>query len=612
MAFSLNTDGGTGRSGYLDTLAQSFFVDRTIMATKVDLYFSEKEGVLPVELSLRKVENDQPSPNVIVNSSVVVDGANINLSSNSLIATTFTFPNPILLETGQYCFTLSSDSKKNKVYTAEIGGVDIATEALITKQPYTGVLYLSSNGTSWDVDQTRDIKFKLYRANVTSTTATVDFVLPKNNFSSVNLTVLENDPFKSSAGSAVLRVYHKDHGFTTGALVKFNGLKGAFDYQGNANAVVSYNGIRFDFIDNTEFSVSNVTNTGYTVILGTNAAVTANITEGRFGGSAITATTYVPYSTIYPSISVAAPAKTSVTHKIKTTDESLTVSGFETINPDEYTFNDVKLIVDPRNRAVSMAGADSFLYRVELTSSDSYVSPVITIPNSSVLFVTPDINNPSTADNLSIDLKTIASSNTRISFSATGTVSIGGANERANVKSMVPGAFVTISGAGNANNNGTFRITSVSTDGSTFSIPSANTEPTGNSISIVYRPMYVAEEAANGSSSRAKYVTRKISLATPATAVLVRFAVSKPVGTDVEVYYKTQSANEAATFDSKEFTRLTLDTAIKDTVRDQFVDVEQFIDNLTAFDAIVVKIVYKSTNIAFYPEAKDLRIIALA
>ena len=57
--------------------------------------------------------------------------------------------------------------------------------------------------------------------------------------------------------------------------------------------------------------------------------------------------------------------------------------------------------------------------------------------------------------------------------------------------------------------------------------------------------------------------------------------------------------------------KLSLGT-ITTTIKDQFVDVEKFVENLTAFSAIVVKIVLKSTTIANYPEVKDLRIIALA
>jgi hypothetical protein len=176
---------------------------------------------------------------------------------------------------------------------------------------------------------------------------------------------------------------------------------------------------------------------------------------------------------------------------------------------------------------------------------------------------------------------------------------------------MRAGAYVTIAGAGDPTNNGTFRLVTVANDGSTFRIPSANVEGTGNAITLTYRPNYIDELAASASSSRAKYVTRKIELATPATGMLVRFAVSKPVNTDIEVYYKTLDGTEIGTFEEKEYTQLSLGT-ITTTIKDQFVDIEKFVENLTAFSAIVVKIVLKSTTIANYPEVKDLRIIALA
>ena len=175
---------------------------------------------------------------------------------------------------------------------------------------------------------------------------------------------------------------------------------------------------------------------------------------------------------------------------------------------------------------------------------------------------------------------------------------------------MRAGAYVTITNAGNPTNNGTFRLTAVANDGSTFRIPSATLEPTGNAITLVYRPNFIAEESAAASSSRAKYVTRKIELTTPATGMLVRFAASKPVNTDIEIYYKTLDGTETTTFEEKEYTQLALPT-IKDTIKDQFVDVEKFVEDLSPFTAVVIKIVLKASTIASYPELKDLRIIAL-
>jgi hypothetical protein len=608
---SLNADGGTGLSGYSDTLAQSFFVDRNLLLTKIDLFFSEKHDKLPVELSVRKLENGIPSSSILPNSIVVVDSDNINTSANAAVATSFTFPVPINLESGQYCFALSSDSKKHRVYVGQIGGEDNATGSTIFKQPYSGVMLMSTNGVNWTVDQTRDVKFKIYRANVTSQVATVDLIVSKNSLKQPTLALLENNPFQAFNGQSILRVYHKNHGFTNGSVVKYDGIPGHFAYEANTSGnTVSISNIPTLLLANTYLTVSNVVANGYTVATAANSFITGNITSGRFGGGGITATTPRKFSAIYPAISTTTPPRTVINHKLKTTDTSFTVSSFESFNPDTIYYNTERLLVDNQNASISMAGAESFVYRLELKTSDGFVSPTIDLPFTSALFITPDINSPSTADNLSTDLVTIANANTLISFNGTGNVTIGGALEKANVKTMVPGAFVTITTSGAVTNNGTFRLTAVSNEGASFSIPVSNAVPSGNVTSIVYRPMYVSDEAASGSSTRSNYVTRKIELATPATSLLVRFAVSKPAGADVEVYYKLQNGSEAISFDTKEYTQLSLPT-IKNTVDGQFVDIEKLVDSLASFNAFVIKVVLKSTSIATYPKVKDLRIIAL-
>ena len=611
MSTSLNGDSGLGLSEFNDTLAQSFFVDRNLLLTKVDLYFSSKDSSLPVELSIRKVENDRPSSNVITNSVVVVNASDIVTSANANTATSFTFPVPVKLESGQYCFALSSDTKNHKVYVGAIGGEDLTTGSIITKNPYNGVMFMSTNGVNWSIDQTRDIKFKLHRANITSTTATIDFGMRQNTLATPFIAVLENDPFQSFNNVSTVRVNHKRHGFPSGATVKFNGLAGEWNLSVNATANVNtFNSIPVTLLANTFLTVSNVSLDSYTVDVGANAMVLANITGGRFGRSSITSTTLLPFSAIYPSVGVEIPPRTNIGYKLKTTNSSFTVSNFEDISTDTKEFSDTRILVDSKNRNTSMGGAESFTYRLTLATSDTYVSPMVDTSFASAVFITPEINSPSSADNLNVDLVTIANANTLISFSSTGNVVIGGSLEQANVKTMVPGAFVTITTSGAITNNGTFRLTAVSNEGTFFGIPTSNLNPTGNVTSIVYRPRFISDEAASGSSTRANYVTRKIELATPATSLLVRLAVSQPVGSDIEVYFKLQNGNEASGFDTKEYTQLDLGT-IKDTVDGQFVDIEKFVDSLASFSAFVIKIVLKSTSIAAYPKVKDLRIIAL-
>ena len=400
MATSLNGDSGIGLSEYTDTLAQSFFVDRNLLLTKVDLYFSSKDSKLPVELSIRKVENDRPSSNVITNSIVVVNAADITTSSNANTATSFTFPVPVNLESGQYCFALSSDTKNHKVFVGSLGGEDITTGSIISKNPYNGVMFMSTNGVNWSIDQTRDIKFKIYRANVTATTATVDFVMQKNTLATPFITVLENDPFQSYNNVSTVRVRHKKHGFPSGATVKFNGLAGEFNYTVDPTSnTTTFNSIPVTLLANTFLTVSNISLDSYTVDVGANAMVLANISGGRFGRSSITATTLLPFSAVYPSVGVVTPPRTNIGYKLKTTDSSFTVSNFEDISSDTKEFSDAKILVDSKNRDTSMGGAESFTYRVTMTSSDTYVSPMIDTSFASAVFIIPDINSPSSTDN---------------------------------------------------------------------------------------------------------------------------------------------------------------------------------------------------------------------
>jgi len=614
MTVSLNVDGGTGLVGYYDTLAQSFFVDAPIHVTKVDLYFSSKDSVSPVEMTLRRVENNIPSSNVLPNSIVTKAVADISTSTDGATATTFTFPIPVSLDIGQYCFTLSSVSTRNRVFVSQIGGLDLVKNSIISKQPYAGVMFLSSNGSMWETDQTKDIKFKVYRARLTSTSATVDLRIDSKGMVSPTLKKLDTDPFKSYTSSAVVKVFHNSHGFQNGSYVKFNGIPNEISYLSNtASSVTVNNGIPVQKLSNTFFNVSNVTNDSYTVTLSTSAGETANITPGRFGGKGILSTTIQPFTTVFPNLSAYAPTKASIVHKLKTIDSSYTVRDFVPVTPTDVTFKDsARLLLDSKNSAESAGGADSFVYRLELSTSDIYSSPIINIPLSGVLFVTPDINSPSTSENLSLDTITITTADTGVSFTSTGVINISGTNAKANAKVMLPGANVVISG-GHANNSSDVRITSVAIDGSSVTVnnPYAITEPAGNAITISYKPIFIAEQAATGSSSKSKYVTRKIELANPASALLVRFSVFKPVNTSIEVFFKTQNGNESSSFDTKEYTLLDIGT-LKNTVDGQYIDVEKFIDELTPFNAFVIKIVFKSSSIAYYPKVKDLRIIALS
>jgi len=613
MTTRIATDAGTGLGGFVDSLAQSFIVDRALYLTKIDVYFSDKSSDYPVELSLRTLENGVPSRKIIPNSVVTLSPSNVNISSNAYTATTFTFAEPIYVTSGIYSFVLTSDTKKYRVYVSEKGNVDLITNAVIgSKDPTGGVLFKTQNGVSWEMDNSKDIKYKVYRANFTSTSATIDLKLKKGLQNSLTYKLLPKDPFTSYASSPVVKVKHPNHGFANGAKVKFFNLTGDLEVLANANAIVRYNGILYqNIVPSTYLTVANAKYDSYTVLLTIPAGDLADIKFGSFGGATVTATSQHPYSVTYPAISKIEPTGTSITYRAKTTDTGYNISGFEVVNgTNTNTYNGEKIIVDDENTLLSLSSQDSFAYRLNLSTTDSYLSPKIDLSLSSINFITNDINNPSSTDNLSLDIKTIASANTLISFASTGVVTIGGGATQANVKTMQQGAFIEISGASQSANNGTFRLVNVATDGTTFTIPAASTEPNGSPITLKYFPSYVAEEASTGGTAKAKYITRKIELANPSTAIVTRLNISKPASADVKVYFKTQSIGEESIIDSKEFTELSLGT-LPTSSTGEYTEIEKVLDNLSEFTAIIFKIVLISTSRAEAPKVKDLRIIAL-
>jgi hypothetical protein len=190
-----------------------------------------------------------------------------------------------------------------------------------------------------------------------------------------------------------------------------------------------------------------------------------------------------------------------------------------------------------------------------------------------------------------------------------------GASTKALLSTLQVGKYITISGAGTSTNNGTYLITGVASDGSSVTINNANgwtTASAGTAITIVYRNGYIDEISPLGSSTHSKYVTKKISLATPATSLKIRVSINSPTASNVAVYYKTSPVGTKNAYGTINYTLANQDGVFPKVQfgDNTFKDVDYTINGLTAFDAFTVKIVYTSTNTSEAPRAKDLRIIA--
>ena len=137
-----------------------------IFATGFDLFFSQKPKTnAPVEIFVVTCENGTPTQNVVPGSTVVKYASDVIATFDGTIATSFMFDSPIYLAPGQeYAVVCASVNNEYRVHVATIGSNDKKTGKKISANTYNGVFFMSQNSSTWTEDQTRDLKFKLYRA----------------------------------------------------------------------------------------------------------------------------------------------------------------------------------------------------------------------------------------------------------------------------------------------------------------------------------------------------------------------------------------------------------------------------------------------------------------
>lgn len=173
----------------VDPLAQSFTVDETgAFLTSVDVYFGKKDPNKKLFVQVRTVELGTPTLKLASeNARTSLEPSQIGISSDASVATNIKFPTPIHLEPNQeYALVFLSPASDNyEMWVATMGQVVVGNQTLpntqskvISKQYVGGSLFKSQNGSIWTASQYQDIKFKLYKADFTSTSGDVVFYNP--------------------------------------------------------------------------------------------------------------------------------------------------------------------------------------------------------------------------------------------------------------------------------------------------------------------------------------------------------------------------------------------------------------------------------------------------
>ena len=366
-------------------VAQSFYVSEStgIYCTKFDLFFKTADENAPIQIEIRPIVNGFPSSVEILPGSVkALPGSTFSggasVSNDASVATTFELDEPVFLKgRNDYALVITADSKDYEIYVAQINDFVVgSTEKRVNKQPTLGSLFYSQNGTTFTPAQNQDLTFRLYKAKFKNNTATV-----RLNNAPVPRQLLKNNPLTTTTGSQTVKVFHPHHGMQVGQPVTLAGV--------DSNGV----GGIFASTLNKRYNVTAVDYTGYTF-----TADSAADSDARGGGSLITSTKNIPYSTIFPNIQTLVPNNTSVGAEIKTTTGK-SFAGTETAFQKSSNFKSLKILQnstlstqqivahDSAETSELGAGIKSIDMNIQMVGIDSNVGPMIDLQRSSLALI---------------------------------------------------------------------------------------------------------------------------------------------------------------------------------------------------------------------------------
>ena len=376
----------------LMNLAQSFRVNRPggCFATKIDLYFSQKDATLPVTVSIREMRNGKPTQRSLPFSSVTKFPSSTGAPSSDLAthvhsfgtvdsnfstaeaatqATTFHFKSPVFLkDETDYAIVITpaGNSKNYKCYVAKLGDFDIGTTNIISKQPAVGTLFLSADGKTYTESQDIDLSFTLYAAT----------------FESSGTLIQENERLDDLTVSMV------QNSFQVGELV-FGNTSSANTFANTAGV-----GIVKEVDANAVFRVvlSNRLGSAFTSGMRINGAESNAIATINGINDHLQDVVHYNFGVINP------PDTTLLTDLKATSNGNVQDSSFATkieLNKDNE-MTTVKKVLSYSNEIANLSGKKSSLLRSQFSTNNTNVSPAIDVQKATSYVINNLINNVST------------------------------------------------------------------------------------------------------------------------------------------------------------------------------------------------------------------------
>ena len=613
--------------GWVDPLAQTFLCDEDggAFITKVDLYFAFKDANLPITVQIRNVVNGYPGKKVLAFGQKTLEPSEVNTSQDATSATTFTFNSPIFLKQGQeYCIVAMTQSLNYKMWISELGLQDIGGSRNVSEQPHLGVLFKSQNNSTWNAVQSQDMKFTLHKANfsigsgeLTLTNDNVgDEVTAEDGTTSVYARRLLSNPIVLSTTSTACQVKHIDHGmYSTSNNVKITGVKS--EISTTLNGAITAAATSLTLTSGTGFVASNLSSRCY-------VKIGNEIMFGTISGTGLSSITRGDDSTT--AVAHADGATVELYQILGTPLDQInkTHTAIANIQLDSYTvtLSNAPTITGATTIAevggIGVYASENYRYETIKTLIGALELPDTTI---SAKIRTTTGTSPSGSEASFSTLSTGVSFplNENFNFDTTRIVasSVNETNELSAAKSLfIPITLNTtksnISPVIDLNRKSLIAIGNVinNVDSSSDVYPTtdfnASTEPEGDQNAFIY-------------------ITKRVALENPATALKVFFAANKHSSAELKLMFKILRSDSSDDFTDLgyEFFNTTGTTDIVTPSSLDSEDLQQYVYTagvtddgigtpLPEFIQFAIKIVGQGTNAAQPPRIRDLRVIALA
>ena len=618
----------------MDPLAQTFIVLDTdvqndnvtgAFATSCDIFFFEKDNIYPVTMEIRNVVNGSPGPKILPFGRKTLQSSAVSTSTDGNTATTFTFDSPVYMQGGtEYSICLLANTPEYKVWISDLGTQDISGNE-ITDQPHVGVLFKSSNNSTWVPSPTQDMKFSLKRAKFDTNAA--GLVTLQNE--TLPVKTLNLNPLEMTDNSTTLKINHAGHGmYSTTNNVTIDEVK--------SGASTTLNGA----ISDTATSITLTSGTNFDDTSGKYSRDASNvyyikiddeiISYTTISGTGITSATRGTNGTTATSHANGATVELYQIHKVPLYDINKTHTAIGNTQTDSYTITlSTTPVVDGDSGTSTFGGSlvtatenaqydvSTFIMGTVIPSKTKIKTEVLATSGTSPSGSEASFTKSTTNRVVPIGDNYYWTSNNLVASGINET------NEMSGTKSLsVP---ITL----------TSEIDSLSPvlDLQRMSMIAVSNQINQiDSSSDVYpTSTYKAMTEPEGDNHSAIYLTKQIDLETPATSLRVILDARRFPEADIKLLFKTLRVDDESNFSDIGFRFFNDDGTVTgsggpDVITQASKGIQDYIEHeytagvtddgigspLEDFSSFQIKIVMRATNQTAAPLIKNLRVLALA